>query len=76
MIVASRKHKRLGALSRNSLTIGEARRLTKAMRAERLTPPKVGWCKKWRGGSVCHHPKSRYLKSDSGYQLINVNWSP
>lgn len=71
------------SLSLKSLNRAARNRLLKALRAEGIKPPRVGWCVRAFGGEVCRHPPYQIKRvkgtpghGDTGYQIINVNFDP
>jgi len=55
------------------LNAGQVRTLLKAIRADGVKPPKVGWCVKTLGGEVCHHPEPRPKRRGwTGWQVLSI----
>lgn len=63
----------MGKISANSLTRSERNKILKALRNERITPPKVGQCIKVFDGEICRHPQYSHDSNDTGYQVIDID---
>ena len=59
--------------SKRSLNHKERNAVLKALRTSGVKPPRIGYCVRALGGSVCRHPPSKYLPGDTGYQTIEID---
>jgi len=62
--------------NKSFMTISERNAALKMLRDAGVKPPKMGYCVRFRGGELCHHPASKHHKGDTGYQAINFPTPP